>query len=417
MFARIVCCMSLGCLVPLLAQARDIDLKDTSVARRLLKAMPDLGGDVHYELKSLKVNPDGLSLSGSISVTASHNWGSWYNPVTFQREPIEASKTIDFDFNYDLRANKLTGTADLGTVTLLPSVLDYDAVKYDVKIDIDQIEGLLEEDVNTWLELIPNPVPNVLRRDFEDDYQTTVDAKIQIHGDQNVWFPSKEFVDWASPDKTVGTWLVEAVITEGASLKKAMKEVYEKAAQEGNRFINWLGAHGVDSATDVATKMLSGKQVEGFPSLTLRWNPIEYRSRVVVLGSPTTPWAKIMHPAFYVVYVGPGGSTNISTDPIYQPDINPPNVRKWKLGARFASEPAGARLVSITPNGAAMRAGLRQDEFIVAVDGKQVGMVNGQEITLESVFAGSLSGKVTLTVRDPSLALPPRQVAVQLDRK
>ena len=276
---------------------------------------------------------------------------------------------------------------------------------------------MLEADINTWLELIPNPVPNVLRRECEDEYENTVNAKRQIHGGDNVWFPSKDFVDWASPDKTVGKWLIEAVITDGASLKKAMAEVHEKTKEQSTDFANWLTARGVDSAGDVAAKVLAGQRAEGFPSLTLRWNPVEYRSRIIVLGRPTTPWVKIMHAAFYVVYVGPGGSTHLPDDSPYRPDSNTSNPPKRKLGVRYASQPGGARLVQINPRGAGWNAGLHLDEYIVAVDGKQVGMVNGQEVKLEAIFAMSTTGRVTLTVRDPSLTLAPRQVTVQLDRQ
>ena len=141
MFIRILCCMSLGCLVPSLSQARDIPLKDTSVAHKILDAIPTFGNNGHNDLESLTVTPDGLSVSGTIRITASHKWGSWFNPVTLKDEDVSATRTISFEFKYDLQTNKLSGTADFGTVRLLPGVLGFNPVEFDIRVDVDKIEG------------------------------------------------------------------------------------------------------------------------------------------------------------------------------------------------------------------------------------------------------------------------------------
>lgn len=91
---------------------------------------------------------------------------------------------------------------------------------------------------------------------------------------------------------------------------------------------------------------------------------------------------------------------------------------QWKLGVYAANTDTGVRITRVLPGSAAFRAGLERNDKIVAVDGYQIGYVNGRLYPLgeELQRRAGRSGRVTLLVqnwRDNDLL----NVEAQLDRQ
>lgn len=112
--------------------------------------------------------------------------------------------------------------------------------------------------------------------------------------------------------------------------------------------------------------------------------------------------------------------TRIATPSYVAPGTNPNNsqLKKWRLGVYSKDQDTGVKIYDIVNGGAAYRAGLEINDTIVAVNGYQVGYVNGQLFDCGTEFDRSAdqNGWVTLLVqnnRDNRLI----NVPVQLDSR
>jgi uncharacterized lipoprotein YbaY len=121
-------------------------------------------------------------------------------------------------------------------------------------------------------------------------------------------------------------------------------------------------------------------------------------------------------------YPDSGNRTRL-TSPV-QPGYMPPgqipssNQKKWRLGVYSKDTDTGVRIHDVVAGAAAARAGLEVNDTIVAVNGYQVGYVNGQLFDCGTEFdrLADQNGWVTLLVqnnRDSQLMMIP----VQLDSR
>ncbi len=91
---------------------------------------------------------------------------------------------------------------------------------------------------------------------------------------------------------------------------------------------------------------------------------------------------------------------NVTGDPDPGPPPQPTIPHPiWKIRANVGNTDAGCEIIFITPGGPAEIAGLKVGDFITTAEGKPVGLVGGQLVTLASVFANSLFGKVSIEFR------------------
>jgi|GEM_PF-1234764 uncharacterized lipoprotein YbaY len=132
----------------------------------------------------------------------------------------------------------------------------------------------------------------------------------------------------------------------------------------------------------------------------------------------TSPSVPNPNPAVY-----PDTNRTRVTSPVqpnYVPPGNNPNAqpKKWRLGVYSKDTDTGVKIHDIVQGGAAHRAGLEVNDTVIAVNGYQVGYVNGQLFDCGTEFERSAdpNGWVTLLVhnnRDGRLI----NVPVQLDSR
>lgn len=111
--------------------------------------------------------------------------------------------------------------------------------------------------------------------------------------------------------------------------------------------------------------------------------------------TPTTPQTPVQD----------GGRTRDPVQPLYtqpgQPPVQPQQQR-WRLGVYSKDMDTGVRIHQVVANGAAARAGLEVNDTIVAVNGYQVGFVNGQLFDCATEFErhADRNGWVTMLVQN-----------------
>lgn len=108
---------------------------------------------------------------------------------------------------------------------------------------------------------------------------------------------------------------------------------------------------------------------------------------------------------------------------LIQPELTSPSARtpKWRLGVYSKDLDTGVRIMQVVPNSAAERAGLEVDDVIVAVNGYQVGYVNGElyDCAFEFERHADQDGWVQMLVqnnRDRQLVLLPVQLDSRLEK-
>lgn len=286
----------------------------------LLPAPGNCGGK---SIDSLIFDTEALEISGTATISACHSWGSlkcptWNNP---RREcDVKASQQMNGKFTYGLETNRLSGNLDFGTIPLCspapswaPDWLHGCVELADIKVDIERLQRAMEGDVVAMLELIPSAkmYENLTRNEYDRIRQ----SKWDTYGRDNVYFASREFVDWASAAKSV-QWAAELLVTGGAAGAAIMAEVQSEALKEVQALTRWLQAKGVQEATRIARDLLSGKS-EDYPYIALHWQTVKFESKRRVAGVDLTPWIPVRHGAFYFVWksdtsadLGAGSSTS-----------------------------------------------------------------------------------------------------------
>ncbi|MFG0331800.1 MAG: YbaY family lipoprotein [Maioricimonas sp. JB049] len=108
---------------------------------------------------------------------------------------------------------------------------------------------------------------------------------------------------------------------------------------------------------------------------------------------------------------------------LVQPELTLPTSRtpKWRLGVYSKDLDTGVRIMQVVPNSAAERAGLEADDLIVAVNGYQVGYINGElyDCAFEFERHADQDGWVRVLVqnnRDRQLVVLPVQLDSRLEK-
>lgn len=170
-----------------------------------------------------------------------------------------------------------------------------------IRFDTRRIQRILEGDHKAIPELVPNlgVVQKKMRNEY-DHIRGSIEAR---HGHGNVYFASRAFVDWATPE-TAGEWVLKAVVAGGpAAGAVAMKEASRKARQEMSRLVPWLERKGVRDAHSMANAILTGQRVD-WPNVSIHWQTVGYFSSNYVGGQRIGPEVRVTHAAFYIVWKG-----------------------------------------------------------------------------------------------------------------
>lgn len=133
----------------------------------------------------------------------------------------------------------------------------------------------------------------------------------------------------------------------------------------------------VPSSNDPAARLV---QPGGFtaPATQISSNQTRDRLGNVLVPDPTRFEYNPTRPSSVnTLRVTPQVSPNPGLQP--QPNPQPPQQQqsRWKLGVYSKDTSTGVQIVQVVQNGSAQRAGLEKDDIILAINGFQVGYVNG----------------------------------------
>jgi hypothetical protein len=300
--------------VPNRVHAEEIDIRQIPelqhVVQKIENLLPKPGNKGSARLESLIFDTDALEIRGTALTVAKHSWGRVRAPTLSnpnRKVEVQAQKTFRSTFIYNLETNRMRGNVNLGEVKLGTKVLgrDYSISFGEVKIDLERLQRALEGDLIAIVEMIPTP--GVIENQRRNEYNNIRQSKWDQHGRENVYFASREFVNWATPER-IGVWVVEAIVTGGAGSTAIMYEVSSEAMKEISALTRWLENKGIDEAQATAEQILSGRRVN-WPFLAVYWQTIKYEARRAVAGNPIYPWIPVRHAAFYIVWKGTGSST------------------------------------------------------------------------------------------------------------
>ncbi|MGO8899658.1 MAG: hypothetical protein ACLQU5_15115 [Isosphaeraceae bacterium] len=285
------------------AQNPVIDLKNAPVGHKLAGFLHDFaqGNERNAGVNSLSMNRMTGDIQGNVWVrhrqVAGHTPRVW-NPNPFHPgwaggDPIVVyDDTQTADFAFDLRTGSGHFVLDLG---------------HGVKLDTSRIQGMLQGDLNDYLEIAFPGGGGLVEKRFRDEYQEIRNSYAQRWGPSNIYFASKRFTDWASPE-TAGDWVITAIATGGsAAVAQAMQQSEQQASQEAPEIIAWLESKGIAEARDVVAQILSGGRVE-WPFLAVKWQTVGYFSWTEAAGRAVTPQIRSTHAAFVIIWQDqPGG--------------------------------------------------------------------------------------------------------------
>ena len=234
-------------------------------------------------VKSMTLNMNTGDIRGSIYV---RHWHQWSYVDIFGTRQYQTAYDWTWKGKFAFNPKRATGHA----------VID---VGKGGKFNSKRIEQILGGDLSEILNMIPNPVNS--QKQFRNDYDHIRDSYYRNHGQPNVYFASKRFVDWASPERA-GNWIQTGFASGGpAAVAQAMKEVKRESFREFSNLASWLSSRGVSDAKSVATQLLSGEKV-GWPYMTVKWQTVGYYSRTFVAGRPVTPEIGVRHGAFVIIW-------------------------------------------------------------------------------------------------------------------
>lgn len=77
--------------------------------------------------------------------------------------------------------------------------------------------------------------------------------------------------------------------------------------------------------------------------------------------------------------VAPPASPGSGASPLLMPPNSPSRGPRWRIGVYSQDTEVGVKILRVVPNSPADRVGLEPEDYIVAVAGYQVGIVNGQQ--------------------------------------
>jgi len=322
-FMAIIIIISILLPYPVYAQTIDIQSQPElqpiieMLNQSLIKELGHIGNEGEAHIESLTFNSETLEIQGVVVVIARHSWVKILVP-TFQdpgrRVEVKAEKKLTGSFVFNVETQRLSGNLDFGEIGLKGSFwgVDYNYRIARIKIDLERFQRAIAGDFIAMIELIP--MPNLIEIVHQNEYKRIRQSKWDKYGRDNVYFASKEFVNWASSAR-VATWIGTGILTAGASVSLALAEVQSESMKELSAITIWLEAKGIENAESVAKKILTGEKVD-WPFIKVEWQSIKYEVRYKIAGKPVSPWISDRHAAFYLVWQGEPSSNLDDSDSI-----------------------------------------------------------------------------------------------------
>lgn len=287
----------------------EIDLKSLPEVEKAVKAiedaLPDAGNCGAKRIDTLRFNVETLEVSADVTIVACHSWGrhrvcSNKYGVPFSRDcDVKGEKTVTAKVVYNVESNRISGNLNFGDVKICdPFGLGWCETLTRIKVDLERLQRALEGDLVAAIELIPSPA--AIETQTRNEYDRIRQSKWDEYGRENVYFASREFVNWASAAKSA-QWAAELALSGGTASAAIMVEVKAEAIKEVLALQRWLQTKGVTEAAEIAEALLSGKSTD-YPYIALKWQTVKYESRKRVVGKPVTPWIPVRHGAFYFVW-------------------------------------------------------------------------------------------------------------------
>jgi F0F1-type ATP synthase membrane subunit b/b' len=179
----------------------------------------------------------------------------------------------------------------------------------------------------------PGIAGRLLQREVKNDYDLKVSEYNKRFGDNNIYFASRNFVDWATPE-TLGRYVVNGIVTAGASVyPQIMASARERAKNELPLLSQWLQAKGVDQAESVAANLLTG-QPSRWPHLQFDMISVRYGSREKPLDIAKTPWRYVDHMAFVIIWKNGQAQARVTNE--VAPTSNPSETGETNFSVHFA---------------------------------------------------------------------------------
>ena len=286
----------LALLIPALTSsacpAGETDLRETRFGRAVqgaLDAAARRAGDgAELTLRRLSFDADALRLTGEVACKAGGRVDRLIGKGVGVAFEASARVTVDgSNRSVDVRVGTPSGKTGV-------SVFGQDLGDCLNALDLpaETLAGLLDGDLGAALASVPTFGAG--RREFEDDYaKVKADLEAEYGGPQNVYFPSRAFVDAMSPSRFLAE-LLRSAGPDGPPLRDTLGRASRLAAGEGRRLLDWLRVRGPLEAG----RFLRVRSAA--PSLSASWRAVEYRSRAVLFDTWKTPWAAEPHAAFYI---------------------------------------------------------------------------------------------------------------------
>lgn len=308
----------------------DQDLLASKAAKKIKKYLEEnlkFGNKGKTELVKLSLDVKNYKIQGTGNIIVHHSWGKFNvpnitisNPFGVREVEISLKESVTCDFSYDLQSGRMSGDVTLHDgISWTPKnpITQESLSVFDtgpITVDLNRLERAIDGDLTAIVELIPNPAPNVVRRDVRTEYEPTRQGQFDKHGGgANVYFSSKAFVDWANPSK-IAVWAGEAIFTAGTATPAIMKEISSQALREMPGVYKWLAEKAVVEAASTAEGLLSGNKPD-WPFLSFELTTVKYESRPVLFDKPIGPWFGPNHLAFLIVWKG---NSQDHTEPSHQ---------------------------------------------------------------------------------------------------
>jgi hypothetical protein len=422
-------------LDPVVAAKRELENARAAVMKDLRKFDPQEIFDrvqlaiekrVGHELTKAGVAYDNRSGTIDLRKTAMGSiLGQWLS--TFAQGNKGESKVEEFTFN--VRTRQLTvrlyarhcqswgkvipgqGPVDLYSITQRATfrynfksgegMFDIDLGKLAPRINSKTLKRLAEGDLVAVAEaLAPEAIGQLMHYERQNNYDARVADYRSRYGQANVYFASKKFVDWATPE-TIGKYVINGVLSGGASVyPQIMRDARERAMEEMPPLTDWLQRCGMANASLVARQLLTG-ETPRWPFIKFEMIPVRYSAREKPLAAMSTPWRHVDHLAFVIVWLkggGPGtGSGSLGGT------SNKPGAKTIRLS--FTNE-TGARVHFVLKGGQepgqATSLGPRETgSFIVPIEPrKTANVVIAQTHGKSLSFSISDGGKYALRMKD-----------------
>ncbi len=289
-----------------------VDLRGTPMGKVLNTWARDFaqGNKREGRLDEFSFNVNSGKLVLQLHVRHCQSWGKSIPGMG----PIDLySVTETARFWYSFRSN--SGDFDIDLGPLAPHI---NSSTYE-QLSKGDIIGALES-------AAPGVIGSIVHYERTNEYAKRRGQFEARYGAGNVYFASKGFVDWATPE-TAADYIVDGVLTAGVSVyPEIMADLQKRAQQELPALIAWLEKRGLSNAEAAAAELLTGKTPR-WPFLKFEMTVVQYSAREHPLGAIATPWRRVNHLAFVIVWQN--GSVQPGSRPVVHRPARPvkPAVR------------------------------------------------------------------------------------------